>query len=1102
MGRYPLLKDFTTSPIDLREVAFGTGGGITSSSHFTWTDGTSSSNLIASYGSTISTDSLFSAIVGGMSSSITESSHSVILGNERGCICGSSHSIILGGNCAGSVNYGLSYCSDEIIGGCNNLLHGGTYFKYGYYNYTYNYPNKIHSSCNSSIISGKNNTICCHSRYSSIISSRSSNIKGCYSPPNGGYASNVILGGYGGTIECAKDSLISSSSGSLISRGPFFAQVRAVSIISSQNSCVKSLADNVCGSAIISSRFSCIYGVSAFNNVIMSSYCSCFQGGGGGNSSFFNMMLGGCVNRILTCGSCLSISSIISSCGSTIRLASSSNIIGGLSSSITGTGSLMTIINSNCSTICSTPGLSSLNSTIIGGCRNFIGTQSSNSSILGGFNNCVKSSYNSAIIGGTGLSLVSCSNMVLVPRLSIATPSEINSSKTLVWNEGTLEVGWSSNAMSTSYLRLTEVGFGSTESSSLTSSNAFRYFDKAVNLDFDTITDGARPRLTETIEIGSNGFTASSLTNKNICNTTVIGFNNCVRSPNFATSIIGGCLNQISSACSHGSSIIGGQENLIGVTNSLTCGACRSSIIGGYRNTIVVGSTPPTRSFNSGIFSSYGATLSRSNYAVVIGGKFVTICCSGGSTILGGIGGPNTGTGSFPANLISGGCNNLISGGYYRKNESGPNYFTGNYIGDSISSVVLGGHYNRIVPGPSVCNNSFSTIIGGFYNYMKSSRASSILGGCCNMIKSRYGNIVGGAKNTIQLGATQSSIIGGSENTICGFGQYSSIINSCRSAIAEERGLILNSELSYLGPTQSASKPRLAEGNMIINSRCSIISGTAGGVNFIMGGSSHRIISTSSVFNVVTSGILGGSSNSIDTSDNAILIGGNNNKISSSGNSVILGGDNLTLSGETKTVYVDRFKARTIDFAGNTHSRVMIWSPNEYVNYRNLDEIATEISQDGVTGSTPYYTGSSWTWSSVNIYNVGNRVAIGATAPGTASSTLEVKGSLALTVKSVGQTTSSNLNAYTLTDRDFTVLAWGGVTISLPDASLAKHRLYVIKKMNAATQSLVDITPFAGDNIEGYNGGIQLVNQYDYNILQSDGYNMWIKLGGAVGFNL
>jgi hypothetical protein len=74
------------------------------------------------------------------------------------------------------------------------------------------------------------------------------------------------------------------------------------------------------------------------------------------------------------------------------------------------------------------------------------------------------------------------------------------------------------------------------------------------------------------------------------------------------------------------------------------------------------------------------------------------------------------------------------------------------------------------------------------------------------------------------------------------------------------------------------------------------------------------------------------------------------------------------------------------------------------------------------------------------------------------------------------------------------------MTVSLPSASIAKHRVYVIKRISDL--GIVEIRPNGSDTIEGYNNNITLDNQYDYHMLQSNGSNMWIKLGGAVGINL
>jgi len=94
---------------------------------------------------------------------------------------------------------------------------------------------------------------------------------------------------------------------------------------------------------------------------------------------------------------------------------------------------------------------------------------------------------------------------------------------------------------------------------------------------------------------------------------------------------------------------------------------------------------------------------------------------------------------------------------------------------------------------------------------------------------------------------------------------------------------------------------------------------------------------------------------------------------------------------------------------------------------------------------------------------------------------------------------------YTLNKDNFTLLAYPpitGMTVSLPTAISSPHRLYVIKKDGSSTQSIVYIDPNGSDTIEGYAGSIELINPWDYNMLQSDGVNMWIKLGGAVGINL
>jgi hypothetical protein len=114
------------------------------------------------------------------------------------------------------------------------------------------------------------------------------------------------------------------------------------------------------------------------------------------------------------------------------------------------------------------------------------------------------------------------------------------------------------------------------------------------------------------------------------------------------------------------------------------------------------------------------------------------------------------------------------------------------------------------------------------------------------------------------------------------------------------------------------------------------------------------------------------------------------------------------------------------------------------------------------------------------------------------------RGSFALNVK----TASSNIS---LDYEDFTLIAYpsiNGMTVSLPPCEPGqvtdnmRGRIYVIKKDGSSTQSIVYISPNGLDTIDGYSDSIELINPWDYNILQSDGVNLWIKLGGAVGLNL
>ncbi len=362
----------------------------------------------------------------------------------------------------------------------------------------------------------------------------------------------------------------------------------------------------------------------------------------------------------------------------------------------------------------------------------------------------------------------------------------------------------------------------------------------------------------------------------------------------------------------------------------------------------------------------------------------------------------------------------------------------------SDNSIVIGGECNSLI-GTSTYINTRSAIIAGLSNSITcQSKDSIIIGGYSN--RNGYGScessIIGGSSNLIDILSCRSSIIGGSKNTVTLQSSRSSVVTGCCNCVR----------------------------------------------------------------NSISSSIIAGYKNYIGSSVRASIIGGCGNTIKSGNDSVIVGGSSLYLANSC-TALVNRLE---INYSmplpvGSSQSKILVWDQSlsncRRVNYREFNELlssSTASVQPGVTGSVPYYFNGSWTWSNTNIYNNGSRVGIGGTGS-TASSDLHVFGSLSLDLATTSSAT------YTLTENNFTLLVYtpnGGATVSLPSATSARHRVYVIKKVDSSTSSIVNVRPNAGDNIEGWTGNITLDYPYDYYMLQSNGQNMWIKLGGAGGLNL
>jgi hypothetical protein len=440
----------------------------------------------------------------------------------------------------------------------------------------------------------------------------------------------------------------------------------------------------------------------------------------------------------------------------------------------------------------------------------------------------------------------------------------------------------------------------------------------------------------------------------------------------------------------------------------------------------------------------------------ILGGCRNVLSCSGNSTIVGGAS-SSIANRSCYSSIIGGRANIIkdysrwssISGGI-----SNCIYGRSNLLATSDDSAIIGGALNRILCSEDnaiiggfcnlICGGAtgswFSTIVGGQFNCIScESESNSIIGGSENTIRDcSYENvIVGGKNNLIDYYIGYSSIIGGNCNTICYAGDRNSIIGGYRNIIAT---------FSF---------------NTAIIGSCNSLS-----------------------YYSRNSSIIGGATNSLCIAQRSVIIGGTGSSIINSCNSVILGGQGLILNLEDDVVYSSCLKLANAS-NDNSVDKILVWDTSDnYVKYRDDSSISGGSIPAGITGSTPYYTGSSWTYSNRNIFNNGSRVGIGTQSGATPSSTLQVFGSLSLPIRTVSTSTTVGIN-------DFTIIWAGGAggTVSLPKAVDAPNRLYAFKTSSNTFSIKADgIESIVSINPANY---YTLPSKGSAAIIQSDGINTW-----------
>jgi hypothetical protein len=521
---------------------------------------------------------------------------------------------------------------------------------------------------------------------------------------------------------------------------------------------------------------------------------------------------------------------------------------------------------------------------------------------------------------------------------------------------------------------------------------------------------------------------------------------------------------------------------------------------------------------------------------------WITNCWEGSNDIGGGGGGPaasveidleeiafGTGTGITSSSLFTYDpeLQNLKSG--YHKFLSDPRNSviiggTGSEIKYDINNVIVGGHVNCIY------NSTSNVIIGG-------------IGNCSNYVA--YGSIISSKDSNIYQSSNFSSIINSRKGCIASYGQnlnYNTIIGSTGSfVIASRSSSVINSRNSRIDEALYSS---------ILDSNNSCICQSLR--SQILSGNFNRIYNSEDVFLIGSRAIcvkgcnelitdINGFSNcfygSLGNNTNAISLGSNLIMMTSSGRAASIvscssdfcSADNSLIASSCKSTLTSTYRSsiissRCVEISSNRDSSIISSIGSKIIgNCQNTIISSTGsciVSYTGFFGTTNLSNSVIIGGSGHRICGAKNSAIIGGVnrtlcrpavnAPGVnegfdnAVALPSIMGCASL---ALGIATSST-DGIILDDNYFTLIAYppepsGTMNVCLPQVgSYIIGRIYVIKKNGSGTQSTVNVCPYGSNCIDGYAGYVELVNPWDYYMLQADGVDNWIKLGGAVGLNL